>query len=92
MLVPAHRGLPMATGALPGPRLGVQLPGSAGAAAEAHKAFGPARFEQVPDPGRLIWKALLKLDQGAGKRGNASLVAACVRYLFLTATRALHHN
>jgi hypothetical protein len=65
----------MATGAFPGPRLGVQLPGSAGAAAEAHKALGPARFEQVPDAGRLIWKALLKLDQRAGKRGNASLVA-----------------
>src|SRR5271170_1531891 len=70
MMVPAHRGLPMATGALPGPRLGVQLPGSAGAAAEAHKAFGQARFEQLPDAGRLIWKALLKLDQGAGKRGK----------------------
>jgi len=82
----------MATGALPGPRLGVQLPGSAGAAAGAHEAFGPAPFEQVPDAGRLIWKALLKLDQGAGKRGNASLIAACVRCLFLTVTRALHHN
>jgi hypothetical protein len=76
----------MAAGALPGPRLGVQLPGSAGAAAGAHKAIVPARLKPVPDAGRLIWKALLKLDQEAGKRGHASLVVACVRCLFLTPT------
>ena len=63
----------MAGGALPGARLGLQLPGSAGAAAGTHKALGPARREQVSHAGRLIRKALLKLDQGAGKRGHTSL-------------------
>jgi hypothetical protein len=32
-------------------------------AAGAHKAVGPARREQIPDAGRFIRKALLKLDQ-----------------------------
>jgi integrase len=36
---------------------------------------------------RLIWKAPLKLDQGAGKRGRASLVV----HVF-EPTGALHHN
>ncbi len=87
-----HRGLPMAAGALPGPRLGVQLPGSAGAAAGAHKAIGPPRFEQVPDAGRLIREALLKLDQGARKCDHGSLDGACVRCLFLTPIRPHRHN
>ena len=51
-----HRGLPMAAGALPGPRLGLQLPGSADAAAGTHKAVGPARFEQVSEAGRSSGK------------------------------------
>jgi hypothetical protein len=46
----------MAAGAVPGSRLGVQLPGSAGAAAGAHKAIVPARLKPVPDAGRLMWK------------------------------------
>ena len=41
---------------------------------------------------RYLWKTLLKLDQGAGKRGHASLVVACVRCLHLTPTGALHHK
>ena len=78
----SHRGLPMAAGALPGPRLGLQRPGPAGAAARTHKAIRPTCFEQVFDTGRLIREALLKFDQRAGKRGQASLVEMYVRRLF----------
>ena len=68
-----HRGLLAAAGAFPGPCLGLQLPGFAPAAAGADKAMRPARREKVCDAGRLIREAALKLDQGAGKIGHASL-------------------
>jgi hypothetical protein len=87
----------MAADRLPDPGLGVRPAGSGTAVAGAHKAIGPARFEQV-SAARLIWKVQLKLDQGAGKRGYVSLVVACVRSLFLDptlfiwASDALHHD
>jgi hypothetical protein len=86
-----HRGLPVAAGALPGPRLGLQHPGSAGAAAGAHKAVGPARFEQVSDAGRLIREALLKLDQSGETRSRQPRGNMC-SMLFLKLIRAFYHN
>ena len=64
------RSLLAAAGALPGPGLGLQLPRFALGAAGADKPLGPARRKQIGDAGRLIGKALLKLDQGAGKVGH----------------------
>ena len=79
-----HRGLPAALSAFPGPRLGVQFPGPAIAAAGADKAIGPAHREQVSDARRLIREALLKLDQGAGKRGHTSLANMCSMFVLNT--------
>ena len=60
------------------------LPGPAIAAAGADKAIGPARREQVSDARRLIREALLKLDQGAGKRGHTSLANMCSMFVLNT--------
>ena len=68
--VGGHRGLPAAAGAFPGPRLGLQFPPLAVAAAGADEAHGPARRKQVFDAGSFIGEALLELDQGAGKLGH----------------------
>jgi hypothetical protein len=77
-----HRGLPAAAGALPGPRLGLQFPGFPAATAGAHEARGPARREQVFDAGHFIGKALLELDQGAGKVAHLHHPKPHVRGLF----------
>ncbi len=78
-----HRGLPAAAGALPGPRLGLQFPGFAVAAAGADETLGPARFKQVSDAGRFIAEAPLEVDQRAWKIGHlASPEATIVRDMF----------
>ena len=59
-----------AAGAFPGPRLGLQLPRFAVAAAGAPEALRPTRRKQVFDTGRFIREALLEVDQGAGKIGH----------------------
>ena len=64
------RGLLAAGGAFPSPRLGLQRPRFAVAAAGADEPLRPARREQVFDARRLIREALLELDQGAGEVGH----------------------
>jgi hypothetical protein len=81
----------MAAGLLAGPRLGVPLPGSAGAATGAHKAMVRALLEQVTDAGRLIWKTLLKPDQRAATRSRQRYHRMSSS-LLLTPTGALHHK
>jgi hypothetical protein len=80
----------MAADRLPDPRLGVQLAGSATAAAGAHKAIGPARFEQV-FAARLIGKVQLKLDEGAGNAVTSASSSHVFDFLFLAAD-AFHHD
>ena len=64
------RGLASALGALIGPGLGLQPPGSAAAAAGADKPVRPARRGQILSAGRLVAKALLELEQGTRKVGH----------------------
>ena len=64
------RGLATAAGALKGPSLGFQPPGFATTAARADKPVRPARRGKVFSARRLIAKALLEFDQGAGKVGH----------------------
>src|SRR5574337_501904 len=76
------RGLSAAAGALPGPWLGLQLPGFALATAGAPEARGPARRNKVSDAGSLIWEVLLELNQGAGEIGHFGLSAGlCSLYV-----------
>jgi hypothetical protein len=78
-----HRGLPAAAGAFPGPRLGLQFPGFAVAAARADKALRPARREEVLGAGCLVREALLELDQRTREIGHGgSSRAIDVRSLF----------
>jgi hypothetical protein len=67
-----HRGLPVAAGAFLGPRFGVHAQALPLPQAGAQKAVGPARLEQEFDARRLIREALLKFNQGAGKRFHTS--------------------
>ncbi len=83
-----HRGLLAATGAFPGPWLGLQFPGLALAAARADKAFGPARREQVSDAGPLIWKAFLKVNQGTWKIGHG----ITQRIMFMLCSNMSRHS
>src|SRR5215469_6392093 len=64
------RGLATSVGTLIGPRLGLQPPGFAATAARTDKPVRPARCCKVLSAGRLVAKALLELDQGAGKVGH----------------------
>jgi hypothetical protein len=66
----AERGLAAAAGTLIGPGLGVQPPGFATTAARADKSVRPACRSKVMSASRLVAKALLELDQGAGKVGH----------------------
>jgi len=77
-----HRGLTAASGTLPSPWLGLQLPRLAGAATGAAEASRPTLLHQVGDAGGLIRKAPLELNQRAGEVGHSGLLTGCVRYLF----------
>jgi hypothetical protein len=64
------RGLLAAAGAFPSPRLGVQRPRLAAAAAGTGEARRPACRKQIFHARRLIREVLLELDQGAGEVGH----------------------
>jgi len=68
----SDRGLATAAGTFIGPGLGLQPPCLATPAARADKPVGPARRCKIFGAGGLIAKALLELDQGAGKVGHQS--------------------
>ena len=77
----SHRGLPVALGALPGPRRGLQRPGSAGAAAGQTKPSGQRALNRHPTQGRCLWEALLKLDQRAGNAGTPARESMCSAFV-----------
>ena len=86
-----HRGLLAASGAFPGPCLGLQLPGFARAASGADETLRPARREQIFDASRLIREAALELDQRARKIGHGGPRASlCSLYVLSSADASRH--
>ena len=71
MVPGGDRGLATAAGALIGPGLGFQPPGFATTADRADKPVGPAHGYKILSARGLIAKALLELDQRAGKVGHS---------------------
>ena len=87
-----HRGLLAATGAFPGPGLGLQRPGFARAASGADKTLRPARREQISDASRLIREAALELDQRVRKIGHVGPRASLCSLYVLSSADAFHHR
>ena len=65
-----HRGLPGAGGALPGERLGRELPALRVPARRAAEPVRPAQLCKIRGTRRLVRKATLKLDERARKVGH----------------------
>src|SRR5215469_8555425 len=88
----SDRGLATSAGALIGPGLGLQPPCLATTASRADKPVRPARRCKVFGAGGLIAKALLELDQGAGKVGHqGSRKQLCSRFVLIR-TCSLGYN
>src|SRR5512144_2130972 len=77
-----HRGLPAARGALPGERLGRELPALAVPARWAAEPVRPAHPRQIRGTRPLIREAALKLDERTGKVGHGGRSTKDVRYSF----------
>jgi hypothetical protein len=88
-----HRGLLVAVGAFVGVGLGRQRPAPGAAAGWAHETLRPAQLSQVAGAGRLIRKALLELQQRAGKiRHRGALRSRDVLIMFYHELRATSLN
>src|ERR1700731_4529219 len=88
----SDRGLPTAAGALIGPGLGFQPPSLTTAAARAYKPVRPARRDKVFSAGGFIAKALLELDQGAGKVGHRGYRVQLRSFFVLPLTSSRDYN